>query len=94
VRAEMENQDWHKRTFAASSREQAKEADRLGPKGMRTGYGSVTWPYVNVAPPAFGKTKVYRGLSRMPGNLPVRFSGGKELKSSCATRCPCYFFKR
>ncbi len=34
-------------------REQAKEADRLEPKGKWAGYGSLTWPYVNVAPPAY-----------------------------------------
>lgn len=53
-------------TSAASSREQAKEvgttrfrADKLEPKGMWTGYGSLTWPYVNVVPPAYGMNLSY-----------------------------------
>ena len=42
-------------TSAASSRR--NEPTRLkgsNQKGKWTGYGSLTWPYVNVAPPAYG----------------------------------------
>ena len=67
----MENQDWHKRTFAASSKEQAKKADRLGPKGKRTGYGSITWPYVNVAPPAYGMNPGYPFVTDEERGKPV-----------------------
>ena len=53
-----EGRDWIIRLIYVNicklrQREQAKEAERLEPKGKWGGYGSLTWPYVNVAPPAY-----------------------------------------
>lgn len=50
---------------------QAKGADRLEPKGKWSGYGSLTWPYVNVAPPAYriGPKSSVKVIRAKRGNL-------------------------
>ena len=52
-------------------REQAKEAVRLGPKGKWTGYGSLTWTYVNDAPPAYRMSLSYPKVIRAKRGKPV-----------------------
>jgi len=42
----------------------AEQTDRLKPKGEWTGYGSLTWPYVNGAPPAYGMDLSYPGVTK------------------------------
>ena len=53
MRARIGYYDQQKQTFTASLHGQAKEADKLEPKGKRTGYGFPNWLYVNVAPPVY-----------------------------------------
>jgi hypothetical protein len=52
-------------------REQAKEAGRLEPKGKWGGYGSLTWPYVNVAPPAYRMSLSYLQVTIVERGKPV-----------------------
>jgi hypothetical protein len=51
VRAGIGYDDRQKQTSAASLYEQAEKAEKLEPKGKRTGYDSPDRSYVNIAPP-------------------------------------------
>lgn len=50
---------------------QAKEADRLEPKGKRAGYGCLTWPYVNVAPSVYEVYLSYPQVIKVERGKPV-----------------------
>ena len=68
---------------------QAKEADRLEPKGKRAGYGRLTWPYVNVAPSVYEVYLSYPQVIKVERGKPVylphcsRAAAGETVRHTC-----------